>query len=948
MWNRIKQAVFCLGFYTLSSAVSARESVLDESFLRTGFISYGVQTGGLFNQSHNNSDVAVDASGRVITIGFSEASGNLDCSLFFARADGLDLETLDRRRAFDRGGSNVDQCTGIKVLADGKLLVSGLSSTAGNRFSGIVARLNIDGSLDTTYADSGVFEVNAQIPWLAANETTLLLRSTQDAQGRVLVAGRISASDGLSRGLLLRFNADGNLDTTFGVDGAVPLADFNPPRVSISAVTVASSGLIYAAGSTENPGLPRQTVIFRLLDSGAFDLSYGSGMNGASGNGGGGRGFTGRCDRVGDIAVDVSNRVILGCLPDESGSTPGPILAPGILRLNAARQPDNSFSGDGLLELVPFSSASTIGTVQSAPRIALTDDGKITAAATLVPANQPNNPSDAYVARFLSDGTRDFFFGYSNGVAQLQFAQPAPVTAVTDTFAESISRIVLDPRGRPLLVGARNSGSQTRFLVARLGMADPTVVSGFLDPDFGSGRGFIAERFNEILGTGTRDQQLAQGIAVNASGKITTVGRVRFDPGGGQPLTSVCTVQRMLPDGQPDLSFNGTGRRSLGVSSSGANQILCVDVLSFDDDSSLIVGGVLESGNSVLSGTVIRLLANGQVDSNFFGNGVLGTASDLNFQALNRNAQFQAITRDSAGRILVAGITFETNAGIFEQFGIVLRLNSDLSVDTSFGQQGLVRLTTSTNPRRLFVHSVKVNANGLILVTANEGASADGNLGPAVYRLLDNGAPDSSFPNNGYLRLRTACPAGTDSKNSSAALDQAQRLVLTCYRSSSELGVLRVLGNGQVDINFGVGGFRAIRFTNSPGATDRVRSLLPLADGKLIVVGGHSNPPGDNADRFGSFNIGVQRLLDNGNPDPDFGTSNGGNLFRFPGIFERIGAIATDAVLQANQRLLVLGVRQDNRIGSTTSDRDVEIVLRVGNVAPAPALPEDIFQNGFE
>jgi uncharacterized delta-60 repeat protein len=647
--------------------------------------------------------------------------------------------------------------------------------------------------------------------------------------------------------------------------------------------------------------------------------------------------------------VDASNRVILGCYPDTSGATPGPVLAPGILRLNVSGQPDTTFSGDGLLELVPFALASNIGTVQSAPRIALTSDGKITAAATLVPANQPNNPSDAYVARFLSDGTRDFFFGYGgSGIAQLQFVQPAPVAAVADTFAESISRIVLDPRGRPLLVGARNSGTQTRFLVARLGMADPTVVSGFLDPDFGSGRGFIAERFNEILGTGTRDQQVAQAIAVNVSGKITTVGRVRFDPGGGQPLTAACTVQRMLPDGRPDLSFNGTGRRSLGVSSSGSNQILCVDVLSFDDDSSLIVGGVLESGNTVLSGTVIRLLANGQVDSNFFGNGVLGTASDLNFQALNRNAQFQAITRDSAGRILVAGTTFETIAGISEHFGIVLRLNSDLSVDTSFGQQGLVRLVTSTNPRRLSVHSVKVNANGLIVVTANEGSFPDGNEGPAVYRLLDNGTPDSSFPNNGYLRLRTACPAGTDSKNSSAALDQAQRLVLTCYRNVAELGVLRVLANGQIDINFGVGGFRLIRFSNSPGETDRVRSLLPLADGKLLIVGEHSNPTGDNSDRFGFFNIGVQRLLDDGTPDFNFGTSNGGNLFRFPGVFGRIGAIVTDAVLQADQRLLILGVRQDNRVGVPVSDRDAEIVLRVSNLAAAEPLPEEVFRNGFE
>jgi uncharacterized delta-60 repeat protein len=919
----------------------ATAGTLDPSFLGRGWSVLSDTVGGQEFRDQTFYDATVDDAGRVVALGgFRDPlANNTDCRVLVSSPDGRNIEHF-RRIAFDRGGENVDFCAAVEPQSDGRLLVSGYATTAGNRFTGIVARLAPDASLDDSFFDSGVFDVNARIPWIDPADNTVLVNAARDAQGRTLVVGRVVDSSGLSRGLVLRFNVDGSLDTGFGTDGAVALADFNPPRVNTSQIHVMPAGLIYVAGSTDNPGLPRQTVIFRLLDSGAFDTTYGAGMNGVSGNGGGGRGFTGRCDRIGGLVVDAEDQVYLGCEPDASGVTPGPIRAPGVLRLTSAGQPDPGYGSQGLVELLPTTSA--VGFIQTAPRIALdTGTGRVTVAATLSVSDQPGNPSDAHVTRILPNGAIDFGFGYRDGVARLRLDDPLGPTS--ESTEERLTQVALDARGRALVVGSRTSGSSTRFLVARLGMADPNLASGFLDPDFQS-TGYDIDAYPEVVGPGLRLEANARAVSVNAAGKITNVGRVRFDT---SPVTARCTVSRKLPGGSRDTSFDGDGRRTLNVDPAARDSSLCTAVLSLDDDSTLI------AGTSVDSGTLIRLLPNGQVDTGFFGNGVLETWTDLNFQALGRRAAFGGIHRDASGRILLAGTLTETNAGIVENFGLLIRLLPDLSIDASFGEQGIVRLTTSTNPRRLFGGGARTDSVGRIYYVASEGTSTDGNLGPAVYRLLDDGSGDGSYPGGGYLRLRNSCNQGGGFVDA-IAVDAQDALLIDCYRSGTpnvSMGILRLLDNGQADINYGDGGFNPIRFAPSfdtSGRASSINRLLPLSDGKLIVVGGHANTSASVLDRYGQFNVGVLRLFANGTADGSFGDVNAGaSLFRLPTVYGLFNLSAQGAALQPDGRVVVVGTFFDARPGQVDANRASQLILRVGNVLPLP-VGDDVFRDGFE
>lgn len=933
-------AARCLSFLlALLSAGTclARDGLLDQSFLYRGWAQFDEFINGDRGRFQSLRDAKFDAQGRVIALGsFSHpgTSANGDCLVFVSTPGGRDLE-IQQRVALDRGGSNFELCASLEVLPDGRLIAVGYASTAGDRNTGVVVRLNADATPDTTFFDNGVFEVNAHIGWIDPAEATLLIDSLLDAQGRLLVVGRVQAN-GAARGILLRFLADGSLDTGFGVDGAVPLADFSTPLVQPTTLTLDAQGGILVAGTTQQPGTPRHGVIFRVLEDGSPDLSYGAGMNGPNGNGGGGRGFVSRCDRVGSIVVDGFGRTLMGCEPDVSGATPGPILAAGVLRLGLNGLPDPAFGGDGLIE--PLGFTSPMGTLFGPPRIALQADGKIVLAATLDVADQPGNETDWYVTRLNADGSTDFGFGYQSGYSRLRVGDPY-VTASSESYWEYVSNLVLDPRGRPVIVGQRDFGTQaTRFLIGRLGMADPVVASGFLDPDFGFNNGYRLQHFDEFLGSGPRQDTTGTDVAVDSSGNITTIGRLRFDTNPSP--TYLCVVTRSLPDGRADTTFAPpSGRRTLSLSAAGNNNQLCTSVVALDDGSSLIAGGVNNSG------TVIRLLPDGSVDTGFFGNGVLETWSDLNFQALNQSAVFNAIARDAQGRTLVAGSYTQPGPAGTEQFGLVLRLTADLSVDTSFGDNGVARLHTTTNPFRLYIESVAQDADGNVYAAGSEGQTGSAQEGGVVHRLLDDGSVDTSWPGDAnYVHLAGTCVASGD-----IALDAQQRPMVSCYRNG-EIGILRLLRNGQLDLNFGTGGVARVNFLpptqSTQGRTTSLQQILPLPDGKLVAVGTHMNTNGTEV-YYGTQDIGVARLLPNGSPDFDFGFSNGANLFRLPEYFGRFEEFANAAVLQPDRRVLVIGSQADRRPGVPLDDSTQHLLLRVGNVIPA-VEETPLFADGFE
>ena len=159
---------------------------------------------GNFSARWDHSEILAmtqQSDGKLLVAGRVWVSGsNHDFAVARYHADG----TLDTgfnttgKRVFN-DGANGERINDIKVQSDGKIVL------VGNRGSdGFIARLNEDGSLDTSFNGTGkrVFD--------QAGKTDAFNSLDVQADGKLLVAGR-SGSDAL----VVRLNHDGSLDAGF-------------------------------------------------------------------------------------------------------------------------------------------------------------------------------------------------------------------------------------------------------------------------------------------------------------------------------------------------------------------------------------------------------------------------------------------------------------------------------------------------------------------------------------------------------------------------------------------------------------------------------------------------------------------------------------------------------------------------------------------------------------
>lgn len=137
----------------------------------------------------------------------------------------------------------------IVVQSDGKIIVGGTI----NSESGVgIARLNQDGSLDTTYATGGKFILAGS--GIMSNLTDLTLQD----DGKLIAAGW--GLDGTAHGTVARFMTDGTPDPSFDSDGFATLAATNTNTQQFYGVGIQNDGKIVAAGF--HRGIPGESINF--------------------------------------------------------------------------------------------------------------------------------------------------------------------------------------------------------------------------------------------------------------------------------------------------------------------------------------------------------------------------------------------------------------------------------------------------------------------------------------------------------------------------------------------------------------------------------------------------------------------------------------------------------------------------------------------------------------
>jgi uncharacterized delta-60 repeat protein len=171
------------------------------------------------------------------------------------------------RQAIDIGE---DYANAVAVQGDGKVIVAGSSVTATGTWVSLM-RLQRDGSLDTAFGSNGKVITHVGT---SGNDAANAIALQDD--GKIVVAGSSQGATGLDFAVL-RYNADGSLDGSFGTDGKVRV-DFAGDTDRAWSVLVQNDGKILVGGEA-NTGSSATGVDFALLRlnaNGSLDAGFGS------------------------------------------------------------------------------------------------------------------------------------------------------------------------------------------------------------------------------------------------------------------------------------------------------------------------------------------------------------------------------------------------------------------------------------------------------------------------------------------------------------------------------------------------------------------------------------------------------------------------------------------------------------------------------------------------
>jgi len=244
------------------------------------------------------------------------------------------------------------------------------------------------------------------------------------------------------------------------------------------------------------------------------------------------------------------------------------------------------------------------------------------------------------------------------------------------------------------------------------------------------------------------------------------------------------------------------------------------------------------------------------------------------------------------GKILISGSI--DLPSITNSSWAILRYNPDGSLDTTFGNNGVVM--TDIGPDSDQAYGIALQSNGKIVVAGRKGIQfypteqRKGNV--AVARYTANGSLDTTFGNGGIVINDFG--QGLESYAISLMIQPDDKIVIAGESSYAFL-VARYNANGGLDNTFGAGdGFSLGYFDNNwDSGTDAV--LQP--DGKIVVVG-----LSGVADPYPHFVIA--RFDPDGSFDQTFG--NGGKI-----IMSTVGGF--DAVqVQRDGKIVALGDDGDN------------------------------------
>lgn len=635
----------------------------------------GLVTTDFAGGSDTSRDLLVQADGKIVVLGKLDQNGQPILQLARYNADGS-LDTTFNASGKLTTGLHATGFTGGSVLiqGDGKIVVVGMDASNGLADSDFaLARFNADGSVDTAFGVNGTVVTD-----LGAHRQDIVGRAVLQADGKILVAGSTDVSGMDWDFALVRYNADGSPDTTFNGTGMVRADIGDQSTDAAYAITVQADGKILLTGAS-NANDSGDFAVARFNADGSLDTSFGEAVpqnTAPTFHVGTGKLVTGIAGMGNSVAVAEGGAIVVAGVFYSQ-----PVYSTfGVLRLNPDGAADTSFNGTGS-QAIKFPS----GHNDAAYSVSLQPDGKIVLSGAA--------GSNTGIARLNDDGSLDLTWAGDGTAYQ------------TGSFGTGLA---LQSDGTVLVSGIRyNVDSNWNLGLTRY------TSAGTLDTSFNG------------TGSASTDLSTAQGdrgesVIALPDGKALLVGLTQVDG------SSVVAMVRHLADGTPDATFNGAG---VVVTTLGATPGHIYDRLDVQADGKIVIGGQTSNDFALL-----RYNADGTLDASFGSDGGVVTALGA-----GRIDHLRSVVVQDDGKIVAVGSSMATDGN----WDIALvRYNADGTLDTSFNGSGWV-LTDVADGSLDHGVDAAVQDDGRIVVVGS--SVADSQYRVTVLRYNVDGSLDTQF-----------------------------------------------------------------------------------------------------------------------------------------------------------------------------------------------------------
>ncbi|MES2837618.1 MAG: choice-of-anchor tandem repeat GloVer-containing protein [Bacteroidota bacterium] len=591
----------------------------------------------------------------------------------------------------------------IAIQSDGKILIGGSFTL----YNGIVltnriARLNIDGSIDSTF-----------LIGTGCNNTIYSIAIQAD--GKILIGGDFTIYNGITANRITRLNPNGTLDTTF--------TSGTKANGTINRIALQTDGKIIIGGNfTTYNGVTKNRII-RLDIDGNIDNSFSSG--------------TGSNNVVNSIAIQFDGKILIG----GSFTVYNSITKNRILRLNTDGSIDNTFT-------------IGTGTNNSVSSIKIQADNKVIIIGNFT--TYGGSYTGRGLCRLNSDGTKDN--SYSN-------SDPSSTKNSVNILTSGkiiISGNEVFSRGYLKILNTDGSADNT-FHLGITGANDIVYTSAvqsdgkiIIGGDFTSYNGSSINKIARLNVNGSIDSTFTAGSAANNTifsivlqndGKILIGGN--FTTFNGTNTNRIC---RLNPNGSIDNTF---------LIGTGANDT--VRSILVQNDGKILIAGKFNGYNGIAARGITRLNNDGTIDNTFdvgsssnyniysivmqangkvivggnFSNYIArfntdGTLDNTFNIGSGFNNVVHSLVQQNDGKVIITG-----NFGIYNGIANnrIARINPDGSLDGTFYRN--ISITGKIN-------STLVQASGKILIAGNY-TTYDAVPTNRVLRLNNDGTIDNTF-----------------------------------------------------------------------------------------------------------------------------------------------------------------------------------------------------------